>query len=175
MELITLFLLIVLIIIVVIFGFIIKHSLETFQKYHQQQVELETKKRYTKDFMMVKLQSYERLTIFLDRIDLDQLVLRSTKAEQTMEMCKAVMIKSINEEFNHNIVQQLYVSEKSWNSTVWAKEKTITLIEESFAECEENENGIDLGRRILIKVSEMPLSPSKSAIYQLKKDAQSIF
>lgn len=159
----------------VFFGILVKKSIDSFLQYHRQSSENELKKVTSKDILQIKLQSYERLTIFLDRINLDHLVLRNTKTNQTKEVSKNLMVKNIMEEFNHNIVQQLYVSEKAWNTVVWAKEKTIQIIEESYTESEENDSGIDFGRKILIKAADLPVSPASSAIYQLKKDVQVIF
>jgi hypothetical protein len=76
----------------------------------------------------VKLQAYERLIMFLERIKPENLVMRCYQYGMQTSLLKDVMIKNIRDEFDYNLSQQLYISEQSWAMCCKAKEETIALI-----------------------------------------------
>lgn len=68
-----------------------------------------------KMFATAKLQAYERLTLFLDRISIPSLIVRLQSEQMDSSSLSAAMLISIQKEFEHNITQQLYVKENLWN------------------------------------------------------------
>lgn len=73
----------------------------------------------------LKLQAYERLTLFLERIAPNNLLYRMNQADITAFELKVAMLNNIREEFDHNVSQQIYVSEDLWKLINMAKEETI--------------------------------------------------
>ncbi|MDR1846791.1 MAG: hypothetical protein LBR17_01570 [Bacteroidales bacterium] len=82
----------------------------------------------TKLLTPVKLQAYERLVMFLERIKPENLVIRCYQYGMDTSLLKDVMLKNIRDEFEYNLSQQLYVSEQAWTLVKQAKEETIALI-----------------------------------------------
>ncbi|MDR1725736.1 MAG: hypothetical protein LBR28_05030 [Bacteroidales bacterium] len=82
----------------------------------------------SKVIIPVKLQAYERLMMFLERIKPENLVMRLYQYGMETPLLKDVMLKNIRDEFEYNLSQQLYVSEQSWILVIKAKEETIALI-----------------------------------------------
>ena len=133
---------------------------------------LELKKEQSKELTPIKLQAYERLTIFLDRISPDNLVIRLSKKEQSARQLRSELIHTISSEFNHNISQQIYVSNDAWNMIVNVKEQIINVIEVSYSECSEAETGPGLGKIVLKKLMEARSVPTQKAIELLKKEIE---
>ena len=133
---------------------------------------IELKKEQANALTPIKLQAYERLTLLLDRIAPDNLVLRLSKAGQSAEQLRSELINTINTEFNHNIAQQIYVSNESWQMIKAVKEKMLTLIDQTFQECEPNETGPGLGKKILLKLISERVNPTQKAIELLKKEIE---
>lgn len=79
----------------------------------------------------LKLQAYERLTLFLERNNLHQLVVRNHQPGLTVRKLQTLMVKNIQSEFDHNITQQIYVSPILWNAIRQYKEETISLINQT--------------------------------------------
>src|SRR5690554_3083792 len=62
----------------------------------------------------LRLQAYERITIFLERIDLTKLLIRVKPFSDDSEDYERLLIDNIEQEFEHNISQQIYVSQECW-------------------------------------------------------------
>ncbi len=76
----------------------------------------------------IQLQAYERLVLFLERITPNNLVLRCFQPNMTTQLLKDVMIRNIRDEFEHNLSQQLYISNQAWVYIKNAKEDMINTI-----------------------------------------------
>lgn len=85
---------------------------------------LQKKERYQIS-LPLKLQAYERLALFLERIRIPVLMMRFPLGDADSKMiCKTLML-GIQQEFEHNMVQQIYVSEKLWEIIVLAKDESL--------------------------------------------------
>lgn len=81
-----------------------------------------------KDALPLRLQAYERMTLFLDRISPQKLLMRVPPATQEKQAYELLLIQHIDSEFEHNTTQQIYISEASWNVIKTAKSATIQSI-----------------------------------------------
>ena len=136
---------------------------------------LELKREHVKVISPIKLQAYERLALFLDRISPDNLVLRLSKSGQSASQLRVALLQTISDEFNHNISQQIYVTDQSWNMIKVVKEQIIGIIEVCYSECTENESGPALGKKILTRLINEKQIPTQRAIELLKKEIEIAF
>jgi len=79
-----------------------------------------------KEGLPLKLQAYERFTLLLDRISLNKLLVRIAPVEENKEAYKHLLIATIDQEFEHNTTQQIYISDDCWNAIVSAKSTVIS-------------------------------------------------
>jgi hypothetical protein len=92
---------------------------------------IELKLKRDKEIVMLRLQAYERLALFLERISPGNVISRVRTPDMIATELQYSMVKNIREEYEHNLSQQIYVSSTSWNLIVAAKDeiiKTINLI-----------------------------------------------
>ena len=103
-------------------------------------------KTTNKTLLPIRLQAYERMTLFCSRIELGQLV-TNTNATSNMsaEMYKTALIMQIEEEFNHNITQQVYMTDDLWNIILLAKKEVTQICQKLFLDLEKQyaDKGID--------------------------------
>lgn len=123
----------------------------------------------------LKVQAFERLTIFLDRITPENLILRNTSKDFNATQFKHKMVRSVQEEFNHNISQQLYISDQSWTMIKLAMEYVLGTIEACYKIMPENAKGTDLGKAILVELQERDQNPVQAAIQFLKKELEIVY
>lgn len=71
------------------------------------------------------LQAYERLTILMERIDIPKLLSRVQPISSLKQDYANYLIQNIEQEFDFNLSQQLYVSEESWALVLTAKNTVI--------------------------------------------------
>lgn len=81
-----------------------------------------------KTTLSLRLQAYERLTVFLERIKPRSVFPRIYQHGMTVGEFQYAIIKSIKQEFDHNLSQQIYVSTKVWDTIVGAKEQQMAMI-----------------------------------------------
>lgn len=91
---------------------------------------MQQKERYQIS-LPLKLQAYERLALFLERIRVPVLMMRFPVSDmRSADFCKTLML-GVHQEFEHNMVQQIYVSEKLWEIIVLAKDEVLHAIDEA--------------------------------------------
>ena len=152
---------------VIITGYLmLKQYLDHIKKEHEQ----EWKKRQQKHYLPVAMQSYERLILLLERIHPESLVFRVHKPGMSARLLQADILKAIRDEFNHNLTQQLYLSNEAWESVKVAKEETIKIVKTAASRVGEDANGMQLAETILELVSKLNRLPSEVAIDILKSE-----
>lgn len=85
-------------------------------------------KENQKDSLPLRLQAYERLTLYLERINPTKLLIRVTPLSNNKNEYENYIIAQIEQEFEHNLTQQIYVSEACWTIVKTAKNTTIQMI-----------------------------------------------
>ncbi len=81
-----------------------------------------------KEVLPLKLQAYERLTLLLDRISLQKLVTRVQPIGDDLKSYKQLLLANINQELDHNLTQQMYVSDECWQTILKTKQAIVTQI-----------------------------------------------
>ncbi len=117
----------------------------------------------------IRLQAYERMVLFLERINPSSLVMRSNKATSA-PMLQGELLKTIRTEFEHNLSQQIYMSTKAWEEVVKAKEEKIKLINVASTRISPESNGMELAQAVITVSSQLSDLPTKVAIDFIKKE-----
>ena len=116
----------------------------------------------------IRLQAYERMAMFLERIDPNQLLFRVSNPELTAYQMQTILLATIRSEYEHNLSQQVYISPEAWEGIKNAKEKVVNVINLAAGHLEEGAMSTDLAGGVLAAVADE--SPTALAMEQLKKD-----
>ncbi|HEY6143296.1 MAG TPA: hypothetical protein VIV55_07675, partial [Flavobacterium sp.] len=81
-----------------------------------------------KDTLPLRLQAYERLTLFMERINPSQLLIRITPISNDKNEYANYVIAQVDQEYEHNITQQIYITDECWSIITTAKNATIQMI-----------------------------------------------
>ncbi|TLF44720.1 DUF7935 family protein [Maribacter aurantiacus] len=120
-----------------------------------------------KDTLPVRLQAYERMALFLERIAIPSLVVRVAPKSQDKDAYENLLIKSIETEFDHNLSQQIYMTDECWNIIKAAKNATVQMIRK--AAMSQSETADKLREDILNDTMEKA-SPSATALSFVKRE-----
>jgi len=120
------------------------------------------------DTLSLRLQAYERMTLFLERINPSQLLVRITPISDNKIDYQNFVIAQIEQEYEHNLSQQIYVSEECWSTLTTAKNATIQIILLA-TRSEKITDANQLREIILNDLLEKP-SPSSVALSFLKNE-----
>lgn len=121
----------------------------------------------------MRLQAYERLTLLLERIDPNKLLIRVKPFSDEISKYEELLIKNIEQEFEHNVTQQIYTSPECWNLINAAKNATIHLIRQ--AAMHEKDNDADAMREYLLRNFMEEITPSQKALAYIKKEVSEMF
>lgn len=120
-----------------------------------------------------RLQAYERLTLLMERIDPNKLLVRIKPVSEEIDKYEMLLIKNIEQEFEHNVTQQIYVSQECWNIINAAKNATIHVIRQ--AAMHEKGNDADGLREYLLRNFMDEVTPSQKALAYIKTEVGELF
>jgi hypothetical protein len=123
--------------------------------------------------MPLRLQAYERMAIFLERITPSKLLIRVSPFSSNKEDYESLLIASIEQEFEHNLSQQIYVSDDCWKITTAAKNATIQLIRKASL-LEKTDTANKLREVVLTEMMEK-LAPSDAALSFIKQEVSEMW
>ena len=155
--------------------FIVVFFIRKHQSAEQNILILELKKQRQEFFLPNRVEAYQRTILFLERINPNSLIMRMQNPSLPAPMFQALLLKTIRDEYDHNVAQQLFVSTLGWKLLKDAKEETIKLINVSSGKLPENADSTMLSSSILTLAGEIGQLPSDIAIDFLKKEIQSLF
>lgn len=101
------------------------------------------------DIMRQRMLAYERLTLLLERLYPESLVLREQKNNMTSVMFQQHLLKTIRKEFDHNLAMQIYVKDATWSKIKSTRETLVRQINNSAANTDPNAPAIVLGHAII--------------------------
>ncbi len=120
----------------------------------------------------LELQAAERFALYLERVSPDRLVMRLHQNGMSSKMLQAEMLRAIREEFDHNLSQQIYISEGAWELIRNAKEEMIKFISATGEGMDKSSTGLDLSRRIFEAASRVERLPSDIALQYLRSETR---
>ena len=97
----------------------------------------------------LKLQALERLTLFAERIGLQNLVNRSHNSNMSATLMQQTLVETIKSEHEYNATQQIYVNPEIWGAVTRLKDQNIYIINQLAAPLPHNATAMDLSKRII--------------------------
>jgi len=136
---------------------------------------LEVRTRSIEIILPARLQAYERMTLFLERIAPQNLLIRLNNPGFSARDFQKVLLDEIRNEYNHNASQQVYMGEDVWNQIRNAKEDLVILINEAASHMPAEATSIDLSKKIFEMVMEKKVDLILLALTELRKEIQQTF
>lgn len=126
-----------------------------------------------KNSMPLRLQAYERMTLFLERISLSNLLIRITPISTDKNDYANFVIAQIDQEFEHNLAQQIYMTDECWTIITTSKNATIQMIRKAALSPEVN-NADQLREALLNDLLEKQ-TPSNAALAYIKREVSQLW
>jgi len=118
----------------------------------------------------IKLQAYERIVLFLERISLESMLMRVSTGDMTAAQLHSALLTTIRSEFEHNLSQQIYMSQQAWEVASNARSNMIKIINSEAEKMPPDSTGIALSRQLLEKIIELEKEPTHAAIDYIKAE-----
>lgn len=123
----------------------------------------------------VRLQAYERMCLFLERISLHNLVIRSNEPDYSAGQFHQKLLHEIREEFSHNLSQQVYMSDQAWSMVKNAMDEIVAIINASAGQVPPQAKSIELARTIFDNLMHKKEDPVDKTLKFLKNEIRQVF
>ena len=151
--------------------FLIKRFLD-----NEQRVKFaELKATMKKDLMPLRLQAYERIVLFLERVSPNNLLNRVYEPDMSVSDFHRALLLTIRTEYEHNITQQVYMTNAVWNVVKNGRDELVKTINLAFGECDADAPGLELSKKVfevMVRKNEFPI---QNALDQVKNEAHQLF
>ena len=158
-----------------IVGLLAYFMLTAFFKNEERKRNLEIRLKNEELFTPLRLQAYERMSLFLERISPPNLLPRVSQPGISAKDFKQMLIAEINNEYQHNLSQQIYVSHQVWVLIRAVKEQVINMINVCNTRMHDDAKAIDLSKAIFAVMIEQDENPVQKALDFLSKEVHIIF
>lgn len=148
----------------------LRYLLKSDQEKRRQELILQTGKIVTP----IRLQAYERIVLFLERISLESLLVRVTSPDMTAAQLHSALLTTIRSEFEHNLSQQIYMSPQAWEVVKNARSNMIKIINTEAEKLPSSATGTDFSRKLLERIMALDHEPTKVAIDFIKSEVSRI-
>jgi hypothetical protein len=118
----------------------------------------------------MKIQAFERLILLCDRIDLKNLFFRLNTGNLTGKQIQALMMVGMQQEYDHNITQQLYISPQLWEIITLAKNQAQHILSECENKLKEDDDAFALLNMIIRIDAELNINPINHARVAIKNE-----
>jgi len=146
--------------------FLIKSFLDQELRIKQIEIKINNQKQITP----IRLQAYERMVLFIERINPESMLVRLQVPNMKSSQLHRELLSLIRAEYEHNLSQQIYLSPKSWSYIKNAKENLIKLINTAAQRINPDANSIELASLIIELHSKLNPSPLSIAIEYIKEE-----
>jgi len=136
---------------------------------------LEVRGKTIETVLPIRLQAYERMVLFLERMSPQNLLIRLSATGMTSREFHQLLLSEIRNEYNHNVSQQVYISEHAWDLIKNAKEDLILMINDASGEMGVESSSLDLSKKIFEKSINKTVDPLNHALTEVKKEIQQTF
>ena len=141
----------------------------SFLQKEREKMLLDLKTQNTQTVLPVRLQAGERLCLLLERITPNNLVRRVNNPEYSAREVYSQLLHEVREEFNHNLSQQVYFTDETWESVRRAAESVVTIINTAMQDIPEEARSLDLAKRVF----QLSLDQKDDAIQMALKSVKS--
>ncbi len=150
--------------------------LKSFLNSELKKVQLKLRMNNQKEVLPMRLQAYERLTLFLERIKPHNLIPRIAEPSMSATELRMALVVAIKAEYEHNLSQQLYVSVKAWQTLTLVKDNMIQMVNALGSRVPQQATAQDFSKIILNYVLENEEEqPTEQALDVLKQDVLKLF
>ena len=156
-----------------IFYLLAKRYFDNQQKEQLLKIKMDERAETLKVVTPIRLQAYERMALFLERISPDSLVLRCWKPGMDLRLLQGVMTKNIRDEWEHNLSQQVYLSPELWTRIREAKDEMINLVNSSAVSLTDETDPTRLAAGIFASAAQH--SPTSVALEAMHNELKELF
>lgn len=168
-------LLAIIIIVIVYFVYQLQKFLREYFDKQLQMQQLQLRKDIGQADKNRRLQAYERLSLLFERLSIGPLVTRIQEPGLSNKAFSSALLIAIQKEFEHNVTQQLYVSDELWFKLLAYKQELMNIISVESKTVDPNGPCSEFSQKLLNHFYSLEINPTDKALHALRQEARSLF
>ncbi|MEM6967221.1 MAG: hypothetical protein AAF573_20835 [Bacteroidota bacterium] len=141
-----------------------------FESEHQRKM-LEIRSNQQATTLPIKLGAYERLSMFCERISIPAIIMRVRTEGTNAKALRIAMLIAIQQEYEHNITQQVYISENLWKIIQFARDDAQNTIDHVYQSVEPDADSRVFANALIHFLENKDVLPVHKAQQAIKKEA----
>lgn len=138
-----------------------------------EKIYLEKKENTKRKTLFLRLRAYERMCLFVERSALPRLVTRDIEAKDARSL-HYFLLRTIREEFDHNLPQQIYLSQRVWMLLRAYVEQSITLLNDCMASVPDGTSRHDFAKVVIERFLKQEKNLAEECLDALKEEARKV-
>ena len=134
----------------------------------------ELKRLSQKEISPLRMRAYERLTLLLERTMPEHMLIDLNLAEMTPLQVQAHLMQTIRQEYDHNLSQQIYVSDEVWGLIDNAKQQTVAFVNSIAQQMPTGSSALDYAKTLITAYRTNGDTPNDIALQALKNEAKTL-
>lgn len=127
-----------------------------------------------KMFFPMQVDAYQRIVLFLERISPNNLVMRLNNPALPARVFQQLLLDNIRNEYEHNLAQQIFVSQDAWHLAKNSKDETVKIINMAATKMGPTSMCLDLAKTIFEITAQLNNQPTDRAIMYLKAELNQV-
>ena len=156
-----------------LFYLLVRRYFDNQQKGQLLQMKIDERRETLKVVTPIRLQAYERMALFLERISPESLVMRCYQPGMDLKLLQGVMTKNIRDEWEHNLSQQVYLSADLWTRIREAKDEMVNLVNSAAVSLADTTDPTRLAASIFASAADR--SPVDGALEAMHRELHELF
>ena len=140
----------------------------------QQKRMWELKRASQKEISPIRLRAYERLTLLLERTTPEHMLMDINLQEMTVPQVQQQLLRTIRLEYDHNLSQQIYVSDEVWDKIIHARNEMAAFVTAMAAGMPQGSTSLDYAKTLITAYATNGDTPNSVALSALKDEAKTL-
>jgi len=137
----------------------------------QQKREWELKRASQKEISPIRLRAYERLALMLERTQPEHMLMDMDVSSMSVQQLQQRLLQTIRLEYDHNMSQQIYVSEQVWEQIMAARGQMMAFVSAMAIQLPPESTSLDYAKTLLTAYNTNGETANERALHALKEEA----
>ena len=134
----------------------------------------ELKRLSQKEISPLRMRAYERLSLLLERTTPEHMLLELNLGEMTILQVQQHLMRTIRMEYDHNLSQQIYVSEQVWDAIIASRDQMVAFINTMAQQMPPESTALDYAKVLITAYASNGETANQKAMQDLRTEARSL-
>lgn len=134
----------------------------------------EMQRQSLKEITQLRLRAYERLILLLERTEPEHLLLSVDMNGMTPQQLQQQLLRTVRLEFDHNLSQQIYVSDELWERIIRARDEMEAFLNQMALRLPPQSGALEYANVLLSAYRNNGVTPHQNAQMMLREEARQL-